>query len=879
MDRELGVRPDEQTLRLYRSILEQGGSDQSVLPSLPVARGDSPVGPAGGGANESASISWGESPVGRDQELGILETLYDDAASGRGRAVAIVGETGIGKSYLIKSFLDSYRQQDVGVVEMTGRQADQGLYLAAWKEALKSANPTMAELGEQDQRWDKKAVQSFLAGQWQGEGPEDDRDRQRLFDAVVSLLESLTQGSPLIVQFDDLHWADNESVRLLSYCVRQLTAAPVLFVLSLRSEEGTANALVGDLLDDLAGQGRLVWLTLKPLTQLECAEFVRQIETKFELKEEAHREVDQIWALSEGNPQIILEYAVPQSAREARRELFGALLPRRLITDAQHIRSSLSEVARNLLSAACVLGPRSNYEVLMGAAGLDEDGAAQGIEELVGRQILSVEGDDVVFVHLRVCRTLYEDLVPPRRRLLHAACTRVMERVYQDTIELQYQSLAYHAREGGLYLKALSYQVRAADVEISRGAFGAASKMLRSGMKTAKLAGDEPAAMALTAKCQILLAQIEEAAQNQNRALGHLKSAEPLAQRSGQTALRVEVLLGQSRLAFRRGHTDEALDSARRALALCDEGPASGVVWTGPEQFLARLHLMAGYREQITDQLRARLARCRAIDLGTEVVESAIFLALTLAVQSKFDEARELCQAAVTRADTIGSERSMGSALFGTGQVLLWAGEVSDALDPLTRSLEIAEADGNLLRIYVVKAVNGQAYIANGKFEEGRSALGSAVELGGQLETRFLLAYFKALLAEDWPESEDDSAGRAAAEEALTLSNETNQPWARSIALRASAIGLARHRARHLSDAEQVIARAIAIQTGLELSFEVARSLTVHAKIARARGDTERALIFYRRAGQLYHDMGRHDEAERIETLADALRPSSAARG
>ncbi|MEM7224890.1 MAG: AAA family ATPase [Pseudomonadota bacterium] len=878
LNRELSVQPDEQTVRLYKSILEDGGSSPSVRPTLPVSTGTRPA--LSEGAPERQAVYWGDRPIGRDQELEALDRLLGAAIAGQGRAVAVIGEAGIGKSYLIRGFLDGCDPAEIRQIGLQGRQADRALYMIPWIEALRPLVGKGASKGSEE----SALLQRWLGGRRRGasERPADDMERKQLFDAVVALLRGEAANSPLVIHFEDLHWADDESVRLLSYCVRQLAGEPILFLVSLRAVDGRSGGLVGDLLDDLAGHGHLSWLTLKPLSQLECADLVAQIEAKLELPEEAHKEVDEIWTLSEGNPQVIAEYTVPLRVREARRELFGALFPRQAITDAQHIRADLSEQARMLLATACVLGPRANYRVLMAAAELDEAATARGIEDLVGRQILAIDADDVVFVHLRVCRTLYEDLVPPRRRLLHAACAGAMEQVYREVLELHYQTIAYHAREGGLYERALDFQISAAQVEFSRGAFGAAGKVLRQALKTAQLAEEGPERFAPEARCHVLLAQIEETSSGLNRALSHVKTAERLVKRrlAGRPqalALLSRVLLARSRLEYRLGRSDVAFDSARQALA----GPSGTEIcsaWTGLELVLTRLHLMVGRQEQIDFDLRQRLERCAEVELGIEEVETRLVLALLLALQRNFEEAHGACQAAMSRAEALGSEATMGACHFAVGMVGLWTGRAREAARQFEAALAIAEETGDLPRLYLITGFRGLAMLARDQADEGRDNLRAALEMAERLGSRLLLAYFKAVLAEAWPEAEDDGRGEELADEALSLATATNQPWARSIALRAKAVLLGRQRTRHLADAERAIGRAVVIQRGLQLDMEVARSLVLHAKIVRARGDTERAIGLYAEAGALYRGLGQDGEARRIATLSDALRPSGRTR-
>ena len=137
LERELSIPPDDETVRLYKSILEQGGSAPNVRPSLPVSVARVPEMAPDEGAQGRQRYVWGDRPIGRDEELDALERMLRATITGQGRAIAVIGEAGIGKSYLIRAFLDGCDPRETRLIGLEGRQADRMLYLTPWSESLR----------------------------------------------------------------------------------------------------------------------------------------------------------------------------------------------------------------------------------------------------------------------------------------------------------------------------------------------------------------------------------------------------------------------------------------------------------------------------------------------------------------------------------------------------------------------------------------------------------------------------------------------------------------------------------------------------------------------------------------------------------------------
>src|SRR5581483_5694295 len=156
----------------------------------------------------------GDVLVGREAQLATLAAMVADARVGRGRAVLILGEAGIGKTSLAEAAAD--RARDAGMTVAWGRNPDsEAPAYWPWTQALGAEFP--------------------------GEGPGG---RPELFAATVEALQRVGTTRPLALVLDDLHWADAASVALLQFVVSAVPGLPVLLVLTARDDPSEGEAAV-----------------------------------------------------------------------------------------------------------------------------------------------------------------------------------------------------------------------------------------------------------------------------------------------------------------------------------------------------------------------------------------------------------------------------------------------------------------------------------------------------------------------------------------------------------------------------------------------------------------------------------------------------------
>jgi predicted ATPase len=421
LDRELGVAPLEETTALYQTIM-QGHAEQEQ----PRSTGE----PQGGSSVASwpppATVAPLSRPplVGRAAEWSMLLEVYQ-AARRDGRLVVLEGEAGIGKTRLAEEF--AAHAVAAGAVAISGRcyDGESGLAYQPLAEGLRAALG-----GQADRGWLQDVATPWLAEAsrllpelvdlhpgLQPAPPPDSPGAQSRFLTGVSqvLLAALRGPVPGVLVLDDLHWADEASLDVLTYLVRRLAGQPVCILVTWRSEQVQGGHRLRRLAAEAQHAGSAAVLQLARLTRPEVAELVRAV---------APARADQaawLYEETEGLPFFLTEYLAvsPEGAPGTQppggvRELLQAKL------------GPVSEAGRQLLATAAVIGRSFDFDTVRAASGRSEEETVAALEELTERGLvrevreageLPVVAYD--FGHERVRAVVYEQTSLARRRLLH----------------------------------------------------------------------------------------------------------------------------------------------------------------------------------------------------------------------------------------------------------------------------------------------------------------------------------------------------------------------------------------------------------------------------------------------------------------------------
>ncbi|MHB8631453.1 MAG: AAA family ATPase, partial [Candidatus Limnocylindria bacterium] len=198
--------------------------------------------------------------IGRDRELGALQDHLLEAIAGRGRTVLLSGEAGLGKSALLRRFVDLARAQNARVLAGECTEI----------EARRPFGPLIDAFVSGDLE-----LPGELSQGGPGALPIAEVERYRVHVAFAERLAEAARERPIVLVIEDLHWADEATNELVPYLARKLKDARVLLLVTYRSDELHRLHPLNHVLAELT-RGRLAEdVRLKRLTLEEVGEVIK----------------------------------------------------------------------------------------------------------------------------------------------------------------------------------------------------------------------------------------------------------------------------------------------------------------------------------------------------------------------------------------------------------------------------------------------------------------------------------------------------------------------------------------------------------------------------------------------------------------------------
>lgn len=413
-----------------------------------------------------APTSGGIPLIGRAAELAMLRDQLEAALAGSGRALRVVGEAGVGKSRLLGELAGLARERGVRVLAAACLSYTTSMPYAAWGEWLKACcnigsgdsdaerrhklEAQLAHLGPGFEEWSPllgDLLRLDIADNALTRGLDPQMRQARRFELIERLLLQAATSAPLLVLFEDLHWADPISLDLWRRVTTTIAGQPILLLGAHRPSPALA-----------PGSDAAAVIELRELSATESQQMAAALAMGHTLPEGL---LHQVVARAGGNPLFLSELlrAVTEQHRsleELPDSLNGLLLAR---------IDRLDEGSRTVLRVASVIGQRIHFGVLQSIHAADQRALLLQLVRLDAEEMTILERLEPervhAFRHALIQEVAYQSMLYARRRELHGRIGAYLERRYQHDLDDYYGLLAHHYRLSDQRDKAIHYLLKA----------------------------------------------------------------------------------------------------------------------------------------------------------------------------------------------------------------------------------------------------------------------------------------------------------------------------------------------------------------------------------------------------------------------------------
>jgi hypothetical protein len=511
-------------------------------------------------SSTAPASSGGALFVGRKLQLAALRDAFEATQQGHAVVVRVMGSSGIGKTALVRQFLQSIGSEQPGAAILAGRCFDrESVPYKALDGVVDSLSQFLRSLGEQQAErcmpLDILALARIfpvlrrvpsVANVYRriAENPDFQELRRKGFGALRELLSRQAAVGPVVVFIDDLQWGDLDSGPLIETLLREPDSPALLLIASYRSEEEASNPVLKAL-----------------LAALQCAPDCRDLP----VGELGHAEARELAGLlvpgsgagsvgetvvkeAGGNPFLIdaLLRNRAGSGGQLRRLELGEVLQQQI--------SRVPETARTLLELLSVAGRPVPLDIATGMLSLAGDPATLNLlrsERLIRARSAS-EGEELETYHDRIRESVVALL--PESRL--QACHLLLAQTYAARSDSDAEAVAMHFHYAGDREQAARFAETAAAQAAEALAFDRAARLYRMALTPPSLAA---------ARARALHTQLGHVLTYAGR--GHeAAQAYANAAETATAAEKLDLLRRSAEQSLICGHFDEGIETLRKVL-------------------------------------------------------------------------------------------------------------------------------------------------------------------------------------------------------------------------------------------------------------------------------------------------------------------------
>lgn len=438
--------------------------------------------------------------IGFTKELQIVQTEYQKLGKEAIRPIMILSDSGGGKTQLLNKLKVLATQQELVVSLISIFDQDNFVQPYQWVLPMLAAllgfrfdDSVIDSEGELAKRVSARIKARYnltlpkeILGHFLATGP--DTEKWQIFEVINQIINQLIKDKKVVLLFDNLHWANELTLELIGYLLRNTSNRKILIVFT--SDIVSFNR-TGGLLKTWFSQQNLYAafevIELKPFTVVEIQAYLKAVFSQIEISEQ---EVNYIYKITNGNPYYLNE-VIRLLVQANKIRLVGSLwnceslekltLPSTIGTALLYKIEKCSQELRNLLTQASILGTSFSFDLLVKLTEIEEEELEKLLLEAEKEHLIYEERtsrqDEYYFQSSALQQILYDSVGKRQKKRLHLRAAVAIKGLYFNKLKQAFATLAYHYQMAGELAEAFYFAYQATLILFEQGAWDEVVKL------------------------------------------------------------------------------------------------------------------------------------------------------------------------------------------------------------------------------------------------------------------------------------------------------------------------------------------------------------------------------------------------------------------
>jgi class 3 adenylate cyclase/predicted ATPase len=813
--------------------------------------------------------------VGREQEADLMFAHWEQAKSGASRIILLQGEPGIGKSRLVMVLKEHVSQEhDAWIVECHCSPFHKN---SAFYPVIDLFERVFLSYNREDSPVEKlRKLEKFLSqygfsleqmvplflsllsipfcGGYQPSNLASERQKQKIIEAILSVLLRRAEKQPVLFVVENMHWIDPSTLELIDLIVNQEPHNKFLSLLTFRPE----------FIPPWGIHSHLFAVSLGSLTRQQTRTIVEHVSggraLPHEVLEQIIKKTDGIPLFVEELTKMVLESGLLRQ-ETGRFELRGPLPPLAIpatLHDSLIARLDRLAEVKEVAQLGSTLGRKFSFELIQAVSSLNETLLQNRLAKLVSTGLLFQRGvppqAEYHFKHALIQDAAYESLLKSTRQQYHQRIAQVLEKGFTQVASAQPELVAQHYTAAGLNEQAIPFWNQAGKLAVTRSANLEGIAHFTRGLELLNTLPDAQDWARQELEMQIALGNTLTTIKGygSSEAKKAFERAHELCNQVGDTHELFPVLHGlwlvygsTAEMHTARKLAVQSLELAKRLedlFFLVEAYHSMGVTsYFCGEYISAKPQLEQGvaiYDSQPHGSFQSRLSRT---DPGL-VCKS--YLSNVLWVLGYPDKALQMMLTALELAEELSHPYSKAIALINAALVHLSRGEIQVARERAETAVSISEEHGFALYFAWPNVYLGWAMAAQGLGEEGISHIHQGLDFCLKNGLCIFFQHFRVLLSGAYGRAGKIDEGLTELAEAEIVMEKTGARFLESELYRIRGELLLSHTSPNQQGAEAEFLNALDIAR-----HKQAKSLELRAATSLSR---------------LWHRQGKNEEARKL---------------